>query len=81
MRVVTSIPLGKAKAFSHSLSQALSGVHSGSKLDKIEQLNRKLRCWAPFYCHTDFTSKVTIKLTVLFFGNLPNGWLVNTDAL
>mgnify|MGYP000403006795 CR=1 FL=1 len=81
MRVVTGIPLGKAKAFSHSLSQALSGDHSGSKIDKVEQLSRKLKGWAQFYRHTDFTSKVTIKLTVLFFGNLPNGWLVNTDAL
>jgi RNA-directed DNA polymerase len=32
MRVVTGIPLGKAKAFSHSLSQALSGYHSCSKI-------------------------------------------------
>jgi RNA-directed DNA polymerase len=32
MRVVTGIPLGKAKAFSHSLNQALNGDNSYSKI-------------------------------------------------
>lgn len=62
MRVVTGIPMGKAKAFSHSLSQALSGDHSCSKIDKVEQLSRKLKGWAQFYRHTDYTAKVYSKI-------------------
>jgi len=46
MRVVSGIPHGKAKAFSHSLSQALSGDHSCSKIEKVEQLSRKLKGWS-----------------------------------
>jgi RNA-directed DNA polymerase len=81
MRVVSCIPNGKAKAFSHSLSQALSGEHSCSKIDKVEQLNRKLKGCAQFYRHTDYTAKVTAKLIVLFSGNSLSGWLGNIVAL
>jgi RNA-directed DNA polymerase len=76
MRVVTGIPLGKAKAFSHSLSQALSGDHSGSKIDKVEQLSRKLKGWAQFYRHTDFTSKVYNRIDRIVFWKLAK-WLVS----
>jgi RNA-directed DNA polymerase len=58
MRVVSGIPMDKAKAFAHSLSALLSGDYSRSKIDKVEQLNQKLKGWAQFYRHTDFTAKV-----------------------
>ncbi|MFT5814015.1 MAG: RNA-directed DNA polymerase, partial [Psychroserpens sp.] len=41
MRVVTGIPLGKAKAFSHSLSQALSG-RNVTPVAKINNDNRNI---------------------------------------
>lgn len=74
MRVVSGIPNGKAKAFSHSLSQALSGDHSCSKIDKVEQLNRKLKGWAQFYRHTDYTAKVYSKIDRIIFWKLAK-WL------
>lgn len=43
MRVVFGIPHGKTKTLSYSLSQALSVDHSCSKIDKVEQLSRKLK--------------------------------------
>ena len=74
MRVVSSIPHGKAKAFSHSLSQALSGDYSCSKIDKVEQLSRKLKGWAQFYRYTDFTAKVYSKIDRIVFWKLAK-WL------
>jgi RNA-directed DNA polymerase len=74
MRVVTGIPLDKAKAFSHSLSQALSSDHSCSKVDKIEHLSRKLKGWAQFYRHTNFTAKVYSKIDRIVFWKLAK-WL------
>ena len=74
MRVVSGIPKDKAKAFSHSLSEALSGDHSCSKIDKVEQLNRKLKGWAQFYRHTDFTANVYSKIDRIIFWKLSN-WL------
>lgn len=74
MRVVTGIPHGKAKAFSHSLSQVLSGDHSCSKIDKVEQLSRKLKGWAQFYRHTDYTAKVYNKIDSIVFWKLAK-WL------
>lgn len=74
MRVVSGIPHAKAKAFSHSLSQALSGDYSGSKIDKVEQLSRKLKGWAQFYRHTDFTARVYRKVDRIVFWKLAR-WL------
>ena len=56
MRVVSTIPKDKARAFTCSLSKALSGDYSCSPIDKIEKLNQKLKGWSQFYCHTDFTA-------------------------
>lgn len=74
MRVVTGIPHGKAKAFSQSLSQALSGDNSCSKIDKVEHLSRKLKGWAQFYQHTDYTAKIYSKIDRIIFWKLAK-WL------
>jgi group II intron reverse transcriptase/maturase len=74
MRVVSGIPKDKAKAFAHSLSKALSGDYSGSKIDKVELLNQKLQGWAQFYRHTDFTAKVYCKIDRIVFWKLAR-WL------
>ena len=67
MRVVTGIPYSKAKAFSHSLSLALSSDYSCSKVDKLEQISRKLKGWAQFYRYTNFTAKVYGKIDRVVF--------------
>jgi len=74
MRAVSGIPHGKAKAFSHSLSEALSSDYSCSKVDKIEQISRKLKGWAQFYRHTDFTAKIYSKIDQIVFWKLAK-WL------
>ena len=74
MRVVTGIPHSKAKAFSHSLSQALSSDYSCSKVDKVEQVSRKLKGWSQFYRHTNFTAKVYSKIDRIVFWKLAK-WL------
>ena len=74
MRVVSGIPYDKAKAFSHSLINALSGDYSCSKVDKIEQISRKLKGWAQFYRHTNFTAKVYSKIDRIVFWKLAK-WL------
>lgn len=74
MRVVSGIPYAKAKAFSHSLSLALSGDHSCSKIDKVEQLNSKLKGWSQFYRHTDYIAKVYSKIDRIVFWKLAK-WL------
>lgn len=74
MRVVSGIPKDKAKAFAHSLSMGLSGDYSRSKIDKVEQLNLKLKGWAQFYRHTDFTAKVYSKIDRIVFWKLAH-WL------
>jgi RNA-directed DNA polymerase len=56
MRVVTSIPKAKAKAFTHTLVKELSGDYSCSMIDKVEKINQKLNGWSQFYRHTDFTA-------------------------
>lgn len=74
MRVVSGIPKDKAKAFTHSLSKALSADYSASKIDKVEKLNQKLKGWAQFYRHTDFTAKVYSKIDRIVFWKLAH-WL------
>lgn len=74
MRVVTGIPKDKAKAFAHSLSKELSGDYSRSKIDKVKKLNQKLKGWAQFYRHTDYTSKVYSKIDRIIFWKLAK-WL------
>ena len=41
-----------------SLTAALSGNYSESKVDMVETLNRKLKGWAMFYQFVDFKAKV-----------------------
>lgn len=67
MRVVTGIPHEKAKAFAHSLSCALTGDYSTSKIDKVEKLNQKLNGWSQFYRHTDFTARIYSKIDRIVF--------------
>lgn len=74
MRVVTTIPKIKAEAFAHSLNKELSGDYSNSKIDKVEKLNQKLKGWAQFYRHTDFTAKVYSKIDRIIFWKLAH-WL------
>ncbi|MFT6044219.1 MAG: RNA-directed DNA polymerase [Porticoccaceae bacterium] len=74
MRVVSGIPKDKAKGFTHSLIKFLSGDYSCSKIDKVEQLNRKLKGWAQFYRHTDFTAKMYSKIDQIVFWKLAR-WL------
>jgi len=70
MRVVSGIPKDKARAFAHSLSEALSGDYSTSKIDKVEKLNQKLKGWAQFYRHTDFTARVYRRIDHVVFWKL-----------
>ncbi len=70
MRVVSTIPKDKARAFTCSLNKELSGDYSCSPIDKIEKLNQKLKGWSQFYRHTDFTAKVYSKIDRAVFWKL-----------
>jgi group II intron reverse transcriptase/maturase len=74
MRVVSVIPRGKAHAFAHSLSEALSCDYSNSKIDKVEKINQKLKGWSQFYRHTDYTAYVYRKIDRIVFWKLAH-WL------
>lgn len=74
MRTVTGIPKEKARSFSHAMSKELSGDYSMSMIDKVEKLNQKLRGWAQFYRHTDFTSIIYSKIDGVVFWKLAK-WL------
>lgn len=74
MRVVSGIPKDKAKAFAHSLSKLLSSDYGNSKIDKVEKLNQKLKGWAQFYRHTDYTAIVYSKIDRIIFWKLAH-WL------
>ncbi|WP_416236618.1 group II intron maturase-specific domain-containing protein [Vibrio alginolyticus] len=62
MRVVSTIPKNKARAFTCSINKELSGDSSCSPIDKIEKLNQKLKGWSQFYCHTGYTAQVYNKI-------------------
>jgi hypothetical protein len=47
-----------------------------SKIDKVEQLSHKLKGWAQFYWHTDFTSTVYNKIDRIVFWKLAK-WLAS----
>lgn len=70
MRVVSTIPKDKARAFTCSLNKELSGDYSCSPIDKIEKLNQKLKGWSQFYCHTDYTAQVYNKIDRAVFWKL-----------
>ncbi|MEA3392336.1 MAG: group II intron reverse transcriptase/maturase [Candidatus Marinimicrobia bacterium] len=74
MRPVTGIPKEKARSFSFAMSKELTGDFSTSMIDKVEKLNQKLRGWAQFYRHTDFTAIVYSKIDQIVFWKLAK-WL------
>lgn len=74
MRVVTTIPKEKAKNFAAGISKVLSKSYSMSKIDMVEQLNRKIRGWANFYQFTDFTATTYSHIDQVIFWKLGH-WL------
>lgn len=70
MRVVTTIPKVKAKAFTHALVKELSGDFSCSMIDKVEKINQKLSGWSQFYRHTDFTAMTYGRIDRVVFWKL-----------
>lgn len=77
MRVVSTIPHDKARNFAASLTALLSGNYSESKIDMVEQLNRKLKGWAAFYPFVDFKAKVLSYIARVVFWKLATGWPAN----
>lgn len=74
MRVVSTIPIDKARNFAASLAALLSGNYSESKVDMVEILNRKLKGWAAFYQFVDFKAKVFRYIDRVVFWKLAH-WL------
>lgn len=74
MRVVSTIPKEKARNFAASLTAALSGNYSESKVDMVETLNRKLKGWAMFYQFVDFKASVFSYIYRVVFWKLAH-WL------
>jgi len=74
MTVVTTIPKEKAKAFAHKLTNALSGEHDMSTIDKVDSLNRQLAGWAAFYKFTDNTAHIFKRIDHVVFWKLAH-WL------
>lgn len=67
MRVVTTIPREKARAFGASLTSLLSRGHSTTTIDVIESVNRKLTGWANFYRFVDYRARVFGKIDRIVF--------------
>ena len=76
MRVATTIPREKARAFSASLTSLLSGGHSDTTVDTINSINRKLTGWANFYRFVDFRARVFEKIDRIIFWRLAH-WLAH----
>lgn len=74
MTVVTNIPEEKTKAFVRKLSDALSGEHDISSIDKVDRLNRQLVGWAAFYKFTDNTARTFKRIDNVVFWKLAH-WL------
>ncbi len=74
MRVATTIPREKARAFSASLTSLLSRGHSDTVVDKIESINRRLTGWANFYQFVDFRARVLGKIDRIVFWRFAH-WL------
>ena len=74
MTVVTTIPKEKAKAFARKLTDALSGEHDISSIDKVDSLNRQLAGWAAFYKFTDNTAHIFKRIDHVVFWKLAH-WL------
>lgn len=74
MRVVSTIPMEKARHFAASLTALLSGNYSESKVDMIEQLNRKLKGQAAFYQFVDFKANIFSYIDRVVFWKLAH-WL------
>jgi RNA-directed DNA polymerase len=74
MRVVSTIPKEKAKAFVRKLTEALSGNHDLGKVDMVDRLNRQLAGWAAFYKFTDFTAITFRRIDHVVFWKLAH-WL------
>lgn len=74
MTVFTTIPMEKAKAFVRKLTNALSGEHDISTVDKVDSLNRQLAGWAAFYKFTDNTAYIFKRIDHVVFWKLAH-WL------
>lgn len=74
MRVVSTIPREKAKAFVRKLTEALSGDHDLGKVDMIDRLNRQLAGWAAFYKFTDYTAITFRRIDHVVFWKMAH-WL------
>lgn len=74
MRVVTTVPRDKARAFAAKLTAQLSGNHDVSKVDMVERINRQLDGWWNFYRYTDHTAVMFSKVDSVVFWKLAH-WL------
>ena len=79
MRVVSTIPREKAKAFVRKLTEALSGDHDLGKVDMIDRLNRQLAGWAAFYKFTDYTAITFRRIDHVVFWKMAH-WLVLSQS-
>jgi polysaccharide pyruvyl transferase WcaK-like protein len=74
MRVVSTIPKEKAKAFVRKLTETLSRDYDLGKVDMVDRLNRQLAGWAAFYKFTDFKAITFRRIDHVVFWKLAH-WL------
>lgn len=74
MRVVTTIPRQKSKAFAVTLAKQLSGNDDIGKVKMAETINRKLIGWANFYQYADYKAKVFNHIDNVVFWKMAH-WL------